>query len=267
MIVPVEFDIRIGQFYSCNNFYTVLHVEVIVVRKSFTVVLVLSYSLLAGYASGQATNTQRGAVTGGAAGAIIGGIIGHQNDETPEGALIGGAVGAIAGGLLGNQKDRVNYDAYQYQQQRAYQQAADFSRGVSVNDVVSLSQSGVSSNVIVSQIQTHGVQQQIGVNEIISLHRQGVDNQVISVMQQAHLAGSHSGPIATTPQYRTPPAVAIERPVIVERPIVIQPRPVVVAKQPVVIKRYPSYGYSRPRPHPHHRHRAAGPSINFHYRR
>ena len=36
----------------------------------------------------QLNNTQRGALTGGAAGAVIGGIIGNQNDETPEGALI-----------------------------------------------------------------------------------------------------------------------------------------------------------------------------------
>ena len=114
-----------------------------------------------GQTFGQATNSQRGAVSGGAAGAIIGGIIGHQNDETPEGALIGGAVGAIAGGLLGKQQDRTNYEAYQYQQQRNYQQAVDYSRGVSVNDVVALAHSGVGSNVIISQIHTHGVQQEI----------------------------------------------------------------------------------------------------------
>ena len=42
---------------------------------------------------------------GGVAGAVIGGIIGHQNDETPEGALIGGAVGAITGGLIGRAQD------------------------------------------------------------------------------------------------------------------------------------------------------------------
>ena len=37
------------------------------------------------------------AATTGAAGAIIGGIIGHQNGKTAEGAAIGGALGAIGG--------------------------------------------------------------------------------------------------------------------------------------------------------------------------
>ncbi|MCU0708395.1 MAG: YMGG-like glycine zipper-containing protein, partial [Pirellula sp.] len=41
-------------------------------------------------------NTRNGALLGGAAGAVIGGIIGNnKNDQTAEGALIGGAVGAV----------------------------------------------------------------------------------------------------------------------------------------------------------------------------
>ena len=265
MIVPVEFDIRKQRYSLLQILSPVLHGEVIVVRKSLTAVLVLSCTFFIGSAFGQATNPQRGAVAGGTAGAIIGGIIGHQNDETPEGALIGGAVGAIAGGLLGKQQDRINYEAYQFQQQQAQQQAqrqaAEFSRGVSVNDAIAMSQSGVGPSVAINQIQTYGVQQEIGVNEIIAMHQQGVDKLVITAMQQAHLAGVQPvGPVvATTPAYRSVP-VAVEQPVVVERPIVVQPRP-------IVIKRYPSYAPPRPRPHPHHRYRHASPSINFHYRR
>ena len=51
------------------------------------------------------SRTQNGATVGGLAGAVIGGIIGKQNDETPEGVLIGGAVGAITGGLIGKAQD------------------------------------------------------------------------------------------------------------------------------------------------------------------
>ena len=43
---------------------------------------------------------------GGAAGAGIGAIAGHQSGKAGEGALIGGAVGAGAGYLLGNEKDK-----------------------------------------------------------------------------------------------------------------------------------------------------------------
>ena len=223
---------------------------------------------------GQATNTQRGALTGGAAGAIIGGIIGNQNDETPEGALIGGAVGAIAGGLLGNQQDRLNQQQFQHQQHQAQQQAIDFSHGVSINDVVAMTQSGVSSQLVIHQIQTNGIQQRIGVNEIIALHQQGVDNQVIGVMQTARLAGVEppiqgvavqTVPVQGVPVYPSRPVV-VKPAVVVKSPIVV--RPPVVIKPPVVINRYvprssPRAGHPQGRGHRY----ARPPQRSFHYRR
>ncbi len=206
--------------------------------------------LVASSCFGQANNTRRGALTGGAAGAIIGGIIGNQNDETPEGVLIGGAVGAIAGGLLGNQQDQLNQQRYRYRQQQAYRQAVDFSSGVSINDVVALSQSGVASSIVIQQIQTNGVKQRIGVNEIIALHQQGVNKEVIGVMQQARLAGVESrvqkAPVRTV--YQTRPVV-VHQPIVVERYVPVRPP-------------YGSHPHSRPRySSPRHAH------YNFHYRR
>jgi uncharacterized protein YcfJ len=67
-------------------------------------------------------NTRDGAAVGGAAGAIIGGIIGHQNDETPEGAIIGGVVGAVAGGLAGRARDQQQARDRYYQNQMYQQQ-------------------------------------------------------------------------------------------------------------------------------------------------
>jgi len=197
----------------------------------------------------QLTNTQGGALGGGTAGAIIGGIIGNQNDETSEGVLIGGAVGAIAGGLLGKQRDNIEIENYQIQQYRAQQarqyaqrqaeqQAIQFANGVSIGDVIALSQSGVSSNVVINQIQTNGVQQRIGVNEIISLHQNGVDSNVISVMQQARLAGSTKViPASPNAGYST------------ETTVYSRPRPVVVSPRPT-IEISPGCGRARP---PHHR--------------
>lgn len=48
------------------------------------------------------TTTQQGALYGGAGGAGLGAIIGHQSGHTGEGALIGGAVGALGGALVGD---------------------------------------------------------------------------------------------------------------------------------------------------------------------
>lgn len=59
-------------------------------------------------------NTQRGAVIGGATGAVLGGIIGHQSGNTLEGAAIGGAAGAGAGALYGNSQDQENQRRYGY---------------------------------------------------------------------------------------------------------------------------------------------------------
>jgi hypothetical protein len=77
----------------------------------------IAISMLAMHFQSQAQeNTRNGALLGGAAGAVIGGIIGNnKNDQTAEGALIGGAVGAVTGGLIGRHRDQV----VQQQQQRA----------------------------------------------------------------------------------------------------------------------------------------------------
>ena len=47
------------------------------------------------------TTTQKGAATGGVAGATLGGIIGHQSDNDLTGAAIGGVVGTVGGMIVG----------------------------------------------------------------------------------------------------------------------------------------------------------------------
>ena len=72
--------------------------------------LALSF-LLAGCV-GTGPNTQQGAVTGGALGALAGGIIGNNSGgRTWQGAAIGGVIGAIAGGAIGNVIDRLRFGA------------------------------------------------------------------------------------------------------------------------------------------------------------
>lgn len=110
-------------------------------------------------------NTQRGAVTGGAAGAIIGGIVGKQNDRTAQGAVIGGVAGALAGGMLGKAQDEENYRQFEYQQMQQAQQAYQLGRAVSLTDAINMTRSGISPSVIVSQIRAVGVQQEIGVQD------------------------------------------------------------------------------------------------------
>lgn len=54
------------------------------------------------------TATEQGALIGGAGGAGLGAIIGHQSGHAGEGALIGAAAGGIIGALSGNVVDEQN---------------------------------------------------------------------------------------------------------------------------------------------------------------
>jgi WXXGXW repeat (2 copies)/Glycine-zipper domain len=68
---------------------------------------------------GTGPNTQEGAVTGGALGALAGAILGNnsRSHNALAGALIGGTAGAIAGGTLGNAADQRNGTIYTSEQQ------------------------------------------------------------------------------------------------------------------------------------------------------
>lgn len=157
------------------------------------------------------------AAVGGLAGAVIGGIIGHQNDETPEGALIGGAVGAIAGGLLGDAKDKQVQRQHYYRHQAWQQRQQQLGRAVTISDVINMSRSGLSDSVIINHIHTNGVIGHIGTREIISMHNSGVRENVITAMQQAPPAGSRTAR-ETVVVHEPPP-----RPVVVHREYHVAP--------------------------------------------
>jgi len=63
---------------------------------------------------GTGPNTQQGAVTGGAIGAIAGAVLGNNSrgGDALGGAILGGTVGAIAGGAIGNSVDQQNGTVY-----------------------------------------------------------------------------------------------------------------------------------------------------------
>lgn len=208
--------------------------------------------------------TRNGAILGGVTGGVIGGIVGHQRGDTAEGALIGGAVGAIAGGVLGNNRDNADRQRYQqYQSQhysghRHYQghsyhshsrpvvvssptvvekrtyvpvktTVSNARRPVTVSEVISMSQSGVSDSVIVSHLQANGITNVPDVNEVIWMSEKGVSDYVITFMQQntktvaAPIVSSSrevvvreevhptTTVIQTVPTYRTATPVYVER--------------------------------------------------------
>jgi outer membrane protein OmpA-like peptidoglycan-associated protein len=52
------------------------------------------------------SKSQKGAIIGSTAGAVVGGVIGKQSDHTAEGAILGAAIGGIAGGIIGDYMDK-----------------------------------------------------------------------------------------------------------------------------------------------------------------
>lgn len=190
----------------------------------------------------QRVNQTRGATIGGLGGAVAGALIGDNNGEAGAGAAIGGVIGAVAGGILGNASDK---EVAARQQQQIYyqqqQQAAVVQSAVSINDVVSMSRSGLSEGVIINQIGQRGVQTELRVPDIIALHQQGVSENVISAMQSARI-GSQT--VARAPQQ----TIITQSPVIVEEHYVV-----------------PHYAPPRVyyRPVPVHRHQRGGVYYGF----
>jgi len=91
-------------------------------KKQLVPISILAGSLLFAGCVGTGPNTQQGAVTGGALGALAGAIVGNNSrgGNGLAGALIGGTVGAIAGGTLGNSVDNQRGTLYQYPQASGY---------------------------------------------------------------------------------------------------------------------------------------------------
>jgi hypothetical protein len=77
-------------------------------KKSSALISALALSAMLTGCVGSGPNTEQGAVTGGALGALAGGVIGHNSrgGDTFGGAILGAAAGAVAGGVIGNSVDQ-----------------------------------------------------------------------------------------------------------------------------------------------------------------
>lgn len=201
-------------------------------------ILAIGSVLSIGTRTAHAQNKARGAVLGGLGGAVVGGLIGDHNGKAGAGAAIGGAIGAVSGVVLGNARDQEiaqqRQQQYYAQQERVYvqqqQQQAYIQAAVSTNDIVSMSRSGLSDSVIITQIHSRGVQRQLQVSDIISLHQQGVSENVITAMQNAQVGSAPPAPV-----------------IIQQQPVVVQ-QPSVVVHERYVVPRYsppPVYHYHR----------------------
>lgn len=199
------------------------------IGRQLCVVILASFMLCS--SSGCRTvgpNAAGGGAFGGLAGGLAGAAIGASEGKAPEGALIGALTGATVGTVAGSaidraeQRDQLDYQRYQDGQRLA---------AITTDQVVRMTQSGLSNDVIARQIMNQGIVRRPSIDELIQLKNQGVDDSVIQAIQNAPLAGQ-SQPV----RYAAPP-------------------------QPVFIETYPAY--HRFPPHYYHRRRCHPSSVGF----
>ena len=128
--------------------------------------------------SGCATKGQTGALVGSGVGAGAGYLIGGGT-----GALIGAGVGAVGGGLIGSSLDSRDQENLQRQSRSTYNRV-DNGEQLSINDVVALSNAGISDSKIIELLQKTNSRYVLSTNQIDFLRREGVSERVINYMMQ-----------------------------------------------------------------------------------
>ena len=158
--------------------------------RAFFVRFVVIGMLLCGLSAGcQNMNaTQKWAGLGAGSGAILGAIIGHQNDKTEEGAAIGAALGGLGGALAGNAQDMkeerdaaISYAAHEQQVRRVQ------SKAMSNNDVIAMVQNNGSDQLVIDTIRDLRGKFDTSPTSIIYLQKQGVSDTVIRAMRENNL--------------------------------------------------------------------------------
>jgi hypothetical protein len=171
----------------------------------------------------------QGALVGGLGGAGVGAIVGNAVGNTGAGALIGAGAGALGGALVGDALDDIEA---RNRAQIAHQMAAANMRvpagAATANDVVQMTQAGVSPDLIVNHIRANGTAGPLQSGDVIFLTQQGVHPNVIAAMQN-------------------PPVRVAAAPAVVPGPVVVEH----VAPAPVIVE---EHFYGPPRFYHHHHH-------------
>jgi len=146
--------------------------------------------------TGPPTHTGEGAAVGGLTGAGLGALIGSASGRPGAGAAIGAGVGALTGGVIGHAEDKAEArDRAAIEAQIGRQLAG----ATTVDDVIAMTHSSVSEDVIINQIRTHGIRAPLGPGDLIALQQQGVTDRVIQTMQSMPPGGVPAGPPMMVP--------------------------------------------------------------------
>jgi hypothetical protein len=149
--------------------------------------------------------SDRGALAGGLAGAGVGAAIGDASGNAGPGAIIGAALGTITGNAIG---ESIDADLARSKAEIEARMGRQMSGAVTSQDVIAMTQAGLSEDVIATHVRANGVVQPPGVNDLIFLRNNGVSDRVIQALQQAPppasvAQASYAAPVAYGPAPRT----------------------------------------------------------------
>lgn len=125
------------------------------------------------------SKTGTGALAGGAVGAGVGGALGGG-----QGALIGGAAGVLAGGLIGASLDDQDRKVMEQSSPRTVDRM-DRGEPLTVNDVIRLSQGGVSDSTIIGYMEQTNTTYRLSQAQIRRLQDAGVSQRVVNYMVES----------------------------------------------------------------------------------
>lgn len=166
-------------------------------RSQLALALLLTTPLLWGCRS--PFYADRGAAVGGVTGAGVGAAIAEVADGEPlAGAAIGSLLGAVTGGAIGSEMDA------RHSMTMARVPAPP------LQEVVNMTSAGLSDDVIIAQVNTHGPTRPLSSSELIGLKQQGVSDAVIRAMQR----GSAVPSVIQQPCVVAPPPVIVSPPVV-----------------------------------------------------
>jgi hypothetical protein len=163
-------------------------------------------------------DTASDTIVGGALGAVTGAIVGGKHKGTD--ALIGAGIGAVTGNLLGQSKDRADERnaaagaaaAANMNAQAAAQNAQAAAQAVTNYDLVTMTKSGISDDLIISTIQTRGARLDLSPQALIALKQQGVSDRVVLAAQnmgQRPAYAPGAAPIGVAPVVAVPPPTTV----------------------------------------------------------
>jgi len=154
--------------------------------------------------------SEQGALVGGLTGAGLGAVVGNAVGNTGAGAAIGAGVGALSGAAVGNSLDEIEASNRAEIAARLGRPAP--AGAVTIDDVIAMTKSGVSEQVIATHVQNHGMVAPLRASDLIILQQQGVSPRVVQIMQ-------------------APPVQQAGAPVMMQQPV-MAPAPVYYAPAP-----------------------------------